>query len=382
MKKKICVFTGSRADYGIFSPVMKAISSSKDLKLQLIVTSMHLMKEFGYTVKEIERDGFNIDSKIDISYKQDTGLAMASSVGRAIVKFSKVLDRLLPDIVMVLGDRGEMLSAAIAANYLNIPVAHLHGGEVSGHVDGILRHAITKLSHLHFVSTAKAKERVVRLGEDPKKVFVAGAPALDIILNNNFTKKDTLMKKYGLIEDQPIVLIAQHPVSFYSDESADHMRQTLEAVKSFKEQTIVIYPNADAGGRKMIEVLKIYEKLPFIKTYKSVPHEDYLGLLKISSVLAGNSSSGIIEAPSFSLPVVNIGTRQSGRQRSGNVIDVAPRKKEILKAMVKAVNDKKFLAKVKKQKNVYGNGHASRMIVKVLNSIKRPKDLLQKTITY
>jgi len=185
MSRKICVITGTRADYGILFPVMKAIESAAGLSLQVIVTSMHLMKEFGHTFKEIEKDGFKISAKVDISYQEDTGLAMADSVGRAVSGLAKEFDRLDPDIVVVLGDRGEMMAAAIAANYLNIPVAHIHGGEVSGHIDGVLRHAITKLAHIHFPVTKNAGERIIKLGESPNRVFVTGAPALDRILDDD-----------------------------------------------------------------------------------------------------------------------------------------------------------------------------------------------------
>jgi len=172
MKRKVCVITGTRADYGILNPVMHAIRNSKNLSLYIIATCMHLMREFGFTIREIERDGFNIYEGVDISYKEDSGEAMAYSIGKATCAFSRSLARLKPDIVIVLGDRGEMLAVAIASNYLGIPVAHIHGGEQSGHVDGILRHAITKLAHIHFPATESAKKRIIRLGEDPKKIFI------------------------------------------------------------------------------------------------------------------------------------------------------------------------------------------------------------------
>jgi len=380
--RKICVVTGTRADYGILFPVMRAIESSGDLKLCIIATCMHLMEDFGHTVKEIEKDGFKIYERVDISYKEDTGKVMADSIGKAVSKFSRTFSRLSPDVIVVLGDRGEMLAASIAANYINIPVAHIHGGEVSGHVDGLLRHAITKLSHIHFPATNNTKERILRLGEEEWRIFLSGAPALDRILNEKLPSREGLLKKFGILKEESFFLLVQHPVSSSIREAEKEIALTLEAVKEFKNKTIVIYPNADAGGRKIIDVIKRYEKSHFIKTFKSIPHKDFLGLMKSCSVLIGNSSSGIIEAPSFKVPVVNIGIRQEGRERSTNVIDVLHEKDVIFKAIKKALYDKKFKAQLKRCENPYGNGHASERIVKVLSSIKLDERLLQKKITY
>jgi len=292
--------------------------------------------------------------------------------------FSKVFGKLKPAMVMVMGDRGEMLAAAIAANYMNIPVAHIHGGEISGHVDGVVRHAITKLAHIHFPATQKAKKRILNLGEEPGRVFVAGAPALDSILNGKFE----LTKKYPIAVNKPFVLLVQHPVLVQSDKAGEQMRITLEAIKTLKVKTLVIYPNADAGGRQMIKVIQKYARLPFIKTFKSLPHKDYLALMKRSAVLVGNSSSGLIEAPSLKVPAVNIGIRQQDRERGENVIDVAHNKNAIIKAIKKALYDKKFKEKVKRGKNPYGDGHAGERIIRVLKAIKLDERLLEKQITF
>jgi len=380
MKRKICVITGTRADYGILYPVMRAIQSSAQLQLYVVVTCMHLMPEFGYTIREIERDGFPLYAKIDISYQEDSGRAIAFALGRELSALAKTFARLKPDLVMVLGDRGEMLIAAIAANYLNIPVVHLHGGEISGHVDGILRHAITKLAHLHFVATGQAKARVLKLGEERWRVHRVGAPALDRLKQEKLPGKKELVKKYHLAANESIVLLAQHPISTESDKAAWQIGQTLAALASLKLQTVVIYPNADAGGRRMIKVIKRNEQNPCFQGYQSLPHKDYLGLLKIAAVLVGNSSSGLIEAPSFGLPAVNIGSRQSGRERGINVIDVPVAKNAIRRAIKKALTDKKYLAAVKRQKNHYGDGQASRRIVRVLANVPLNKRLLEKRL--
>ncbi len=382
MKKKICVITGTRADYGILYPVMKAIQGSKKLDLHIIATCMHFMEEFGNTYREIAKDGFNIYEKIDTSYKEDTRQAMAFSVGKALSLFSKSFQNLNPDIVLLLGDRGEMLSAAIAANYMNIPVAHIHGGELSGHIDGLLRHAITKLSHIHFPATNRAKERILKLGEEPQRIFVCGAPALDRVLKSQFTTKGPLIKKYKININEPIALLVQNPISTEEKYAYVQMKATLEAISGLRLQTIVVYPNADVGGRMMIRAIKEYEKYPFVKSYKSLPHEDFLGLMKVSSVLIGNSSSGIIEAPSFKLPVVNLGTRQQGRERSTNIIDVPHDEDAIVRAIKKAIYDTKFRQKVSRCKNPYGDGRTSQRIVEILSNIELDTKLLQKRLTY
>ncbi|MEM2963774.1 MAG: UDP-N-acetylglucosamine 2-epimerase [Candidatus Anstonellales archaeon] len=380
--RKIAVMTGTRAEYGILRPLLRAIENHPNLKLVLIVTGMHLSEEFGYTIEEIEKDGFKIDAKIEMLHKEDTGSAMAKSIGECIKKITEVLDRTKPDFLVLLGDRAEMLAGAVAASYAGVPIAHLHGGEVSGSIDDSVRHAITKLAHLHFPATQKSAKRIIKMGEEPSRVFVVGAPALDTILNEKLPSRAELSKKYGLDLSKPILLVVQHPVVTEADKAAYQIKETLDALVELNHQTILIYPNADAGGRRMIKMIKKYRKYPFLKCFKSIPFNDYLGLMSIASVMVGNSSSGIIEAPSFHLPVVNIGTRQAGRERSINVIDVGYNKKEILRAIKKALYDKKFLMKVKKCKNPYGDGKAAQRIVKVLAKIKITPSLLQKRIVY
>ncbi|MBA3052666.1 MAG: UDP-N-acetylglucosamine 2-epimerase (hydrolyzing) [Candidatus Omnitrophica bacterium] len=381
MKKKICVVTGTRADYGIYYPVLSKIKNDRDLQLSIVATGMHLMKEFGYTVKDIEEDGFKVNSRVDISYSKDTGEAMAYSVGQAVGKFAHVFNRIKPDIVVVLGDRGEMFAAAVAANYLNIPVAHIHGGEISGHVDGILRHAITKLSHIHFAATRKSAERIISMGEDRNRVYLVGAPALDRILKSDYTSKKELRDKYGF-SDEKLILVIQHPVLSEIKEAAFQMKETMYAAVSFKLPVMVIYPNADAGGRQMIAVIKKYSKVPYVEIYKSIPHRDYLGVLRIASVIVGNSSSAIIEAPSFNLPAVNIGSRQAGREQAANVINVNCKKAKIKAAIKKSVYNRNLRESVKKCKNPYGNGTASDKIVKIISGVKFDLNLMQKRITY
>ena len=380
--KKVCVVTGTRAEYGLLKPVMREIKKSKKLKLCLISTGMHLSKEFGYTKKEIIKDGFKIDSEIRMNPPKDNVLSMSISVGKGIVKFSESLNSIKPDVVLVLGDRIEMLAATIASSYMNITVAHIHGGDVSAGIDESARHAITKFSHIHFPATKKSAKRILKMGEEKRRVFVVGAPSLDTILKIKLLKRKEAENKFNLDLTKPMILMLQHPVTTEYEKAGGQAIETLEAIKKLGEQTIIIYPNSDAGGRKMIKQIKKYEKLPFVKVYKSISYEDYLSLLKHASVLVGNSSSGIIESPAFKIPVVDIGKRQSGRERSTNVIGVGHERNEIIAAIKKAIHDKKFMERVKKCKNPYGQGKASKKIVKILSGIKIDKKLLQKRITY
>jgi len=380
--RKIAVITGTRAEYGIFKSVLSAIKANPNLNLSLIVSGMHFSTEFGCTVKEIEKDGFKIDAKIDVLHTKDTGTAMAKSLGRCIEATTNPLEKIKPDILLILGDRSEMLAGAVSATYMGIPIAHIHGGEVSGNVDEPVRHAITKLAHIHFAATKESADRIIKMGEEPWRVHVVGAPGLDLILNEKLLDPKELAAKYGLDLSKPTLLVVQHSVITEADDAANQIRETLEAIVELGCQTILIYPNADAGGRRMIEVIKKYEKYPFIRTFKSIPHKEYLSLMKLASVMVGNSSSGIIEAPSFGLPVVNIGARQRGRQRAENVIDVNYDKEEIKMAVQKALCDEEFKEKAKKCKNPYGDGKAGMRIAKILSETKIDKILLEKRMTY
>ncbi|MCW3975768.1 MAG: UDP-N-acetylglucosamine 2-epimerase [Candidatus Bathyarchaeota archaeon] len=380
--RKFIVITGTRAEYGIFKPVLKAINERIDVELSLIAIGMHLLKDFGYTINEIEKDGFKISAKIEGLYSKDSGADMAKSIGKGIVKLTEVLDKAKPDILLLLGDRGEMLAGAIAATYMSIPIAHIHGGEVSGNVDGVVRHAITKLAHIHFPATEESANRIIKMGEAPSRVYVVGAPSLDSILKEDIIEPTELSKKYDLDLSKPILLVIHHPVILEFDNAPSQIRETLEAISELKYQTILVYPNADAGGRRMIEVIKEYEKSPFIKTIESIPYREFLSLMNIANAMVGNSSSGIIEAPSFGLPVVNIGSRQDGRQRSTNVIDVGYNRKGIKAAIKKALYDEDFKRKAKECKNPYGNGKASIRIADILSKIKIDKELLQKRFTW
>ncbi|MGP8337880.1 MAG: UDP-N-acetylglucosamine 2-epimerase [Methanosarcinaceae archaeon] len=381
MKRKILYITGTRADYGLMQSVLRAIEEHPKLELELIVTGMHIMPEFGMTINEIKKDGFKIH-EIDATYEKDNKESMANFMGEFIQLLTKKVDEIKPDLILVLGDRGEMLAGAIVGAYLTIPVAHLHGGEITSTVDEFSRHAITKLAHIHLPATEKSAERIIKMGEDPSNVFVVGAPGLDSILNENLIEPAELSKKYNLDSSKPIFMVVQHPVTTEVRDAHEHIRKTLEVIVGLRHQTILIYPNADAGSRGIIEVIKEYEKYSFIKTFKSIPHKEYLSLMKMVTVMVGNSSSGIIEAPSFGLPVINIGSRQEGRERAENVIDVDYDKEQIKTAIKKAFDDENFKEKIKNCKSPYGDGKAGVRIADILSEIKIDKKILQKRLTY
>lgn len=380
MKRKILYISGTRADYGLMRSILFQIHKHESLSLDIVVTGMHLMDEFGMTFDEIKKDGFNYHI-VDVHYDDDTKESMAQFIGKFIQSLSPLVQSINPDIILVLGDRGEMLAGAIVGAYLSIPVAHIHGGEVTSTVDDLARHAITKLSHIHFPATEESAQRIKQMGEDPSHIFVVGAPGLDQILNEPLLDLEELEEKYQLDFSDNVLLVVQHPVTLETDQAPKQIRETLKAVSLLKFQTIVIYPNADAGGREMINIIKEYEHLPFIHTYKSIPHKDYLSLMQHSSVLIGNSSSGIIEAPSFGLPTINIGTRQEGRERGNNVIEVDYEKNEILKAIKIALFDDDFGEKIQEKINPYGDGKSGQRIVKILHSLPITSVMLQKKFT-
>ena len=377
---KIAVVTGTRAEYGLLKPVMREIQ--KKSTLQLIVTGMHLSRKHGLTYKIIEEDSFKIDKKVKMHAIDDTNLSMVKALGEGIKGIAKAVNDLDPDIVLVLGDRSEALAGAIAGAYLNKVVAHIHGGEVSkASIDESNRHAITKFAHIHFPATPTAARRIELLGERTENIYLVGAPGIDAITNKNYLDEYEVRQKYGLSE-KPLVLVIQHPTT-QEDNLADvHMRLTLEALKEVEADNLVIYPNNDAGGQAIINVIESSELPNNFKTYENVPREDFLGLMSVASAMVGNSSSGIIEAPSFHLPVVNIGLRQKGRLRVENVIDVPHEKEAIKQALIRAIFDKDYRKKIRGVKNPYGDGCSSKRIVKILNELVINNALIQKQITY
>lgn len=382
-RMKICFITGTRADYGIIKPVMEKVLESKKLKLEIIVTGMHLQKKYGNTYKEIIKDGFKFN-KVKITTDAKDKSEMAKNVGRAIIKFSDIFEKIKSDLVVVIGDRGEMLAGVISANYLGITTAHIHGGELSGHVDDNIRHAITKLSSLHFAATKKARERIIKMGEDHSRVIQSGAPGLDSILNDITPSRKYLTDRFKIDSSKRLVILIMHPVLSEQDLAGKYFKIIIDSILSFinKIQLIIIYPNSDSGSDKIINEIEKYRNHQGVDIYKSLPHDEYLGLLKLASLLIGNSSSGIIEAASFHLPVINIGSRQSNRECGINVIQADYDKSEITTAINKVLSyDKLFIDKINKMTNPYGNGDASKKIVDTIEKLDLNK-LKNKRMTY
>lgn len=371
MLKKVLYITGTRADYGLMHNALELLNNDESIQLDVAVTGMHLMEEFGYSVDEIKKDNFNLHI-INQTFLKDNKQSMSEFIGRLIVDLTQLMVKIKPDIVLLLGDRGEMLAGAIAASYLQIPIAHIHGGDVSSTVDDSARHAITKLSNIHFAATRKSALRIKQMGENPENIFVVGAPGLDSIIKvKDNIDENYLKEKYNIAKD--FVLVLQHPVSLEVESSSNQIKQTLDAVTLTDYHVLLIYPNADAGGRAMIDKINEYD----VDAYKNIPHDDFIGLLGLASALIGNSSSGIIESSLFKLPVINIGTRQAGREKAENVVDVGYDSNEILNAL-NYIKSNDYLDKLNNCKNPYGDGKSGENILKILKNLDINVELLNK----
>ncbi|RUR20253.1 UDP-N-acetylglucosamine 2-epimerase (hydrolyzing) [Legionella sp. km535] len=377
MGRKIIYVTGTRADYGLMCEVLKKLNSDEDLELYLCVTGMHLSSLYGHTVKEIEHDGFQICGTIPVEVEQTNHSTMAKAVGYELIGFTEVFERELPDIVLLLGDRGEMLAAAIAAVHLNIPIVHLHGGERSGTVDEMIRHAISKLSHVHLVATEASRERLIKMGEKEDSIYVVGAPGLDEIKHFNTSSRISFCQRYGFIPEQKIALLIYHPVVQEYQEIKTQFRNVIQATLSAGLQIICLEPNSDAGGQLIREAIKEYEHHPDIRIIKHLHRSEFIDCLANSDVMVGNSSSGIIEAASFKLAVVNVGTRQNLRERSNNVIDVNTDFEAVLSGLKGALNQSKDNII-----NCYGDGNTSERCYQILKTMTLDSQILNKSNAY
>ena len=377
--RQIAIVTGTRAEYGILKPVIEKVLASEKLQLHLIVTGMHLVPEYGLTVREIEKDGFLITAKVEMLLASDTTSAMGKSLGIGITGLTQEFERIKPDVVIVLGDRIEAFAGAIAGLFCGAAVAHIHGGEVTqGGMDEYMRHAITKLSHIHFPATPLSRERILSFGENPDYIFYSGTPGLDAIHTFRDFSTQELSGIMGVVIPERFILAVQHPISTHPETAAREMTEILSVMEEFKIPVLLGYPNADAGSRDMIHVIKSYENQDWLTTFINVPREVFCNLLKRCLVLVGNSSSGMIDAPAYGVPVINIGERQEGRERGSNVIDAAPTRESIREALKKALSDQEFITQAKNTKNPYGDGHASERICKVLEEIDFTKAKAQK----
>lgn len=376
--RKICVFTGSRAEYGLLMPLMDAIKKDKTMILQILVSGMHLAPEFGLTYREIEQDGFSINERVEMLVSSDTNEGTAASIGLGITAIAAALARLFPDIIVVLGDRFEALACAVAATTMRVPVAHIHGGEVTeGTLDEAYRHSITKMSYFHFTSTEEYRKRVIQLGEHPDRVFSVGALGIDNIKKMRLLSKAVLEKSLGITFGRRNLMVTFHPATA---EGNTARRQFLNLLASLDElsNTRIIFTkaNADAGGRVVNTLIDRYVAKNSSKAvaFTSLGQLRYLSLLRFVDAVVGNSSSGIIEAPSFRIGTINIGNRQKGRIRPPSVIDCSPTKTEIRHALDRLYSPA-FRNAIKSFDNPYGDGHAAEQIKRFLKSTHAPHSM-------
>tara|TARA_B100001063_G_C16778670_1_gene568368 strand:- start:1194 stop:2366 length:1173 start_codon:yes stop_codon:yes gene_type:complete len=371
---RICFVTGTRAEYGLLRNLIKLFNADKSFEVQTIVTGSHLYKKYGNTQKVIKDDGIKINKKIKILDQDDNSddpKAIIESTSKALTKISHALDKLKPNLIIILGDRYEILAASISATFLRIPICHFHGGEsTEGLIDESIRHSVSKMASLHFTANEFYRKRVIQLGENPKNVFNVGGMGIDIIKGMKFITKKELERKLNIKFKKQIFLITFHPVTLEDDTSEWQFKNILNCLSNYKDTTLIFtYPNADIYGNKIISLIKKYVRLNNNSyMFKSLGQEKYYSLLKIVDVVIGNSSSGIIEVPYFKKPTINIGERQAGRMKSNSILDTQPEIDQIKNAIDLALS-KKFLNLCKKNENYYGKGGSSKKSYTIIKKI-------------
>jgi GDP/UDP-N,N'-diacetylbacillosamine 2-epimerase (hydrolysing) len=382
-KRKILHVTGTRAEFGLMESTLKLVNACDSLQLGIVVTGTHLSEQFGCTVREIEESGLPIAARISTDVDQRTVLAMSRSVGQAIIGVSEVIERERPDLLTVIGDRGEMLAAATAALHMGIPVVHLHGGERSGTIDESIRHAITKLSHWHFVATEEAKQRVIRLGERPECVWVTGAPSLDDIGKLRKIPRAVVAEALGIAATDRYAIVLFHSVVQEIENAGEQAGNLIAALRaellSNDILTIWLAPNSDAGSAAIADEVErcAVSNQGFIRTVSHLRRDEFIGALNHAELLIGNSSAGIIESASVGVPVVNIGSRQQGRERNNNTHDCGYDALEIRRAIRGALDHGRYATE-----NRYGDGDSGGRIVDLLRSLPNDRKVLNKLITY
>jgi UDP-hydrolysing UDP-N-acetyl-D-glucosamine 2-epimerase len=381
--RKVCVVVGSRANYSSIKSAMRAIDAHPELELQLVVGASALLDRYGTVLDLIERDGFEPTERVFMLIEGETPETMAKSTGLGLLELPTAFDRLRPDIVITVGDRFETMATALAATYMNIPLAHTMGGEVSGNIDESIRHAVTKFAHIHFPASKGASERIVKLGEDPERVHLVGCPRMDLVAE---VLSDGGSELSGIFQDgvggtfdlaQPFVLVSQHPVTTEYGDGEDQIVETIAAVQGLGLPAIVLWPNADAGSEDIARGLRKFrerEDDSRMHFFKNLPTNDYVQLLATTAVLVGNSSSAIREGAFIGTPAVNIGSRQEGRERGSNVVDAGYDRREILEAMRAQIEHGPY-----ESEPIYGDGHAGERIADVLS---RCEISIAKRMTY
>lgn len=375
--RHICYVSGTRADFGLMRSTLEAIDRSEELRLSIIATGMHLSAEYGETVGEIEEACFDIAARIPVPLEPPVGATMARNIGAMLIAFTDTIEQVRPDVVLLLGDRGEMLAGALAAIHLNIPVAHIHGGERSGTVDEPIRHAISKLAHVHFTATEEARERLIRMGERPDRVFVSGAPGLDGLADTPLTPRAHFMAENGLDPERPFALIVFHPVLQEIHQARIDVQAILDALSASGLQILALMPNSDAGSAAVRETLQEAAEHRLITLRTHLPRRDFIAAMAHAELMAGNSSAGIIEAASFGTPVLNVGRRQNLRERNANVRDLPAEFASLHQAIDELLAHGRF-----PRVNVYGDGKAGARIVQRLAEVPLDADLLNKVNGY
>lgn len=382
MRRKILSVTGTRSDYGLMTPVYRRIAAHPALSLDLIVTAMHFLPAFHTSLQQVRTDAFGRLHFVSALLAEDSPQAMALSFGLAVSGMAPVMAAVQPDIVLLQGDRGEMLAAAIAAAHLNIPIVHMSGGDRTGSIDDSIRHAISKFAHVHLTTCAPSSEVLRSMGEESVRIVQVGEPGLDLIREFQAVSPAELASELSLDLAAPILLATLHPVTTEAEAAPAQMTQFLDALETLGMQTVMTYPNTDSGGRAMIDVLEARRGRPWLRIAPNLGSDRYLSLLKIAAVIAGNSSSGIFESPSFRVPAVNVGTRQHGRLRASNVIDVGYARDEIVAGVRRAFDDAAFRSALATCVNPYGDGNAGARTIDVLTRLRLDPGLLTKWMSW
>jgi len=379
MKRKICVVTGSRAEYGVMHNVLKHINESEDLELLLVVTGAHLSKDFGHTIDEIRQDGFSVAGTVELPLSLEGPTAMGRSMGSGIIGLVDCLKGLEPDLLLITADRYEIFAACAAAMAINLPIAHISGGEVTeGAIDEQIRHAITKMSHIHFTAIEENTRRVIQMGEEPWRVHEVGGPWIDNIKNLKKISKETIKEDLGVDLSHPTILVTYHPVTLQIADTQQHVKNLLGALDGLDAEIVFTYPNADSGSRIIVSAIEEFiKKHPKAKAFKSLGKDRYLNMLSYVDLMVGNSSSGLTETQAFKLPVVNIGDRQGGKPITENIICTAEEKDSILAGIKKGLSEE-FRKSIADMKNPYDRGDVAENIVKVLSSVELGPKLLKK----
>lgn len=380
-KRKILVILESRATYGYAKNVMKVMREFENLETMTLVTGMHLVPELGHSIDLIRQDGFSITATVPLHGGDASSGAWSKALGLGINGFAEAFEKLQPDIILLSGDRIETFGCAVAAAYMGIPLAHIQAGDKSGHIDDSARHAIGKFAHIHLASCEDSASRLKKMGEQGFRIHNVGAPQLDNIVDADYSDKNVTIGSQKFDLDLPYILLVQHPVMAELEQAGEQMSKTLDACRESGIRTFVIYPNSDQGYKKIVSTIEKARSNDLV-VLSNVERESYLRLLANCSVLVGNSSSGILEAPSFCIPVINIGNRQRGRPQAENIINVDYDRKEIASKILYALNDPDYQRKVARAVNPYGDGKSSERICNILSQVEINRVLIDKDCTY